>query len=296
MKMRFFGLLLLLAALSVGPSRLVAQEEAPPSEEAPAAPAETEKPTEDSKPAESGEGDAPAEQPAEESNEPAKPEEAAPGSDEPAEDAEVQEAIKEADPAVEPTQEEAAAAADEEVIVEETAVEETVPDTTAPAAEGSLGEPLDLDTLPTAEGLDVPNPDDLLPEDVYTPGEDDELAPPPPAMTESKIDRDRRLAVRYQEVKLQALKDAAIREMREKADVARTDEEKRQALREYYRMLFAKIVSIDPELEDKCRLLETAYMRRVSQFRVMPTIPLQPPPTPEPLPGRAESGGQRSEG
>lgn len=287
MKIRLFGLLLLLAALCVGPSGAAEQEETPPSE-----PANAEEATEGSA-ASADEAPAPAEEsPAEEA--PAPAEEAAPA---PA-DAEVQEAIEQAEPPVAPTEGEAEAAGvtapdgqpaaeDVEVVVEDEIVEEPVE--SAPAADESLGQPLDLDALPTADGLDLPNPDALLPDDVYSPGEDDELAPPPPAMTESKIDRDRRLAIRYQEVKLQALKESAIREMREKADVARTDEAKRQALREYYRMLFAKMVAIDPELTEKCELMETAYMRRISQFRVMPTIPLQPPPTPEPLPGRAES-------
>mgnify|MGYP001191707993 CR=1 FL=1 len=283
MKIRFFGLVLLLAALSVGQSGAA--------EEAPSKPATAE---------ESGDGPDTGKDEAAEEESPDKEKPAPPASEEeesPAapEDPEVQEAIEQAEPPVEPTEGEAEAAgvadsgdqpADAEVIVEETIVEETVEP--APSVDESLGAPLDLDTLPTEEGLDIPNPDELLPDDVYAP-EDDEIAPPAPTITESKIDRDRRLAIRYQEVKLLALKDPAIREMREKADVARTDEAKRQALREYYKMLFAKMVSIDPELTKKCELMETAYMRRVSQFRVMPTIPLQPPPTPEPLPGRAES-------
>lgn len=149
-----------------------------------------------------------------------------------------------------------------------------------PTAE-DLGAPLDAD-LPT-EGMtaeDIPNPDDLIPDDVYT---GDDMPPPPPTVVESKAEKERKLRVRYQEVKLQALKDPAVRQMREKADIAKTDEAKRQALREYYRLLFEKMVSIDGNLADKCRAMEQAYLRRVGQYRIAPTIPLQPPPTPEPL-------------
>lgn len=232
-------------------------------------------------------------------------------------DAEVKTAIDEAEPAMEVTADEAAAAGEatpepestpaEEEISDATAVEETTTVDEAPvedaaadedvvaapeeeviSIEDTLGVPMDQEGLPTAEGTDIPNPDELLPEDVYTPGVDD-IAPPPPAITENEFETDRRLSIRYQEVKLQALKDEAIRAMREKADAARTDEDKRQALREYYNMLFARMVEIAPELEEKCHLMKTAYLRRVSQFRVAPTIPLNPPPTPEPLPGRADS-------
>jgi hypothetical protein len=54
-------------------------------------------------------------------------------------------------------------------------------------------------------------------------------------------------------------------------------------MREYYRLLFKKIVAIDKSLAEKCKVMETAYLRRLAQERLEPTIPLNPPPTPEPL-------------
>jgi hypothetical protein len=135
--------------------------------------------------------------------------------------------------------------------------------------------------LPSGESSslsDLPNPDNLMPNDA---GES--VAPPPPKVAENKFEKQRSNEIRYQEVKLQALKEAAIRDMRAKADVAKSDEAKRQALREYYRMLFAKMVSIDPSLQPKCDAMLQAYLRRLGQYRVEPSIPLQPPPTPEPL-------------
>lgn len=135
------------------------------------------------------------------------------------------------------------------------------------------GELLPMDTS------DIPDPDSLFPDDLF-PGE---LPPPPPTVSENTVERDRKLRVRFQEVKFQALKDQAIREMKLRADRARTDEDKRAALREHYKMLFAKMVMIDPELAERCALMEQAYLRRLTQFRVEPTIPLNPPPTPEPL-------------
>ncbi len=137
------------------------------------------------------------------------------------------------------------------------------------------------DDLPTTEVSpdEVPDPNTLIPDEVAPP----DLAPAPPVVAENKFEKERKLRIRYQEVKIQALKDQAIREMRDTADAARTDEDKRAALREYYRMLFAKITAIDADLADKAGTLEQAYLRRLGQFRVEPTIPMNPPPTPEPL-------------
>lgn len=148
--------------------------------------------------------------------------------------------------------------------------------------DGDLGLPLDgMDFLPTGEVSpdEIPDPNLLFADDLF-PGD---LPPPPPSVAENQFERERKLRVRYQEVKFEALKDQSIREMKERADRARTDEDKRAALREHYRMLFAKMVSIDPELIERCVLMERAYMNRLAQFRVEPTIPLNPPPTPEPL-------------
>jgi hypothetical protein len=140
------------------------------------------------------------------------------------------------------------------------------------------------DTLPAADEpgtADVLNPDaTLIPPDVTS---DESVPPPPPAIVENKYKEERELKVRYQEVKLQALKDAKVRSLHEQAEAARTDEGKRQALREYYRLLFAKMVSIDKDLEKKCEEMQRAYLRRLGQYRVAPTIPLSPPPTPEPI-------------
>ena len=49
--------------------------------------------------------------------------------------------------------------------------------------------------------------------------------------------------------------------------------------------LAEKVVAegIDPALEKKCKMMEEAYIRRLAQTRLEPTIPLNPPPTPKPL-------------
>lgn len=140
----------------------------------------------------------------------------------------------------------------------------------------------DMDFLPTGEVSpdDIPDPNTLFPDD-FSPG--DFPPPPPTEIAENEFERDRKLRVRFQEIKTVALKDQAVRDMKVRAERAKTDEDKRAALREHYRMLFAKMVSLDAELTERCELMEQAYLRRLGQFRVEPTIPLNPPPTPEPL-------------
>lgn len=159
---------------------------------------------------------------------------------------------------------------------------------TPPSADADyLPEPTDASLGTPVEDLpsdgELPNPDSLIPDDA-TGAASEDLPPAPPTIRENKYDQERRLAVRYQEVKLQVLKDPAVRSLREQADKAKTDEGKRQAMRAYYRLLFDKMVAIDGALKDKCETMQMAYLRRLGQFKVAPTIPLHPPPTPEPLP------------
>ena len=119
-------------------------------------------------------------------------------------------------------------------------------------------------------------PDALVPD--LAPG-----PPPPPVSFESAQEKARQLSIRYREVRVQAEKDPAVASLFEQAERARTLEDQRAALRQYYRLLFKKIASIDKSLAEKCKVMETAYLRRLAQERLEPTIPLNPPPTPEPL-------------
>jgi len=142
-----------------------------------------------------------------------------------------------------------------------------------------------LDTREIAPG----RPDEGMPDEAYT--EPDALIPdagpvgPPPAPVtfESTQEKARQLSVRYRDVRVQAEKDPKVASLREQAERARTLEDQRAAMREYYRLLFKKIAAIDKSLTEKCKVMETAYLRRLAQERLEPTIPLNPPPTPEPI-------------
>ncbi len=93
----------------------------------------------------------------------------------------------------------------------------------------------------------------------------------------------RKVKVRYQEVRTTVEKDADVRSLMEQAKSAKTFEDERAALREYYRLLFKKMKKVDKDLTEKCDLMLVAYLNRLAQTRLEPTIPLNPPPTPTPL-------------
>jgi hypothetical protein len=152
--------------------------------------------------------------------------------------------------------------------------------------------PAKTDVIPIEGGAPLETKDiapEAMPDEAYT--QPDALVPdlapgappPPPVSFESAQEKARQLSIRYREVRVQVEKDPAVVSLLEQAERARTLEDQRAAMRQYYRLLFKKIASIDKSLAEKCKVMETAYLRRLAQERVEPTIPLNPPPTPEPL-------------
>ena len=105
----------------------------------------------------------------------------------------------------------------------------------------------------------------------------------PGASGPSAQEIERKLKTRYQEVRIQVEKDPSVRSLMEQSKAAKSFEDERAALREYYRLLFKKIKKADKDLTARCDMLERAYLARLAQTRVEPTIPLNPPPTPAPL-------------
>jgi hypothetical protein len=81
-------------------------------------------------------------------------------------------------------------------------------------------------------------------------------------------------------VKVQADKEDALSSLLDQADKAKSDEAKRQALREYYDLLAKRMKKIDSSLSDWIDTMHAAYLRRLDQVRVEPTIPMNLPPTP----------------
>jgi hypothetical protein len=140
------------------------------------------------------------------------------------------------------------------------------------------GAPLETkDIAPAMPDEGFTQPEAIIPEERP-------IGPPAvPPTFESAQEKARQLSIRYREVRVQAEKDPKVVSLFEQAGQAKTLEDQRAAMREYYRLLFKKIIAIDKSLAEKCKVMETAYIRRLAQERLEPTIPLNPPPTPEPL-------------
>ena len=135
----------------------------------------------------------------------------------------------------------------------------------------SLTTPADADT-----GLTESN--DLMPLDISTEAPVDTAA-----RLVATEEQEIKVKIRYKETRLKVEKTPALESLLAKAKAARTFESERAAYREYYRELFRRIKKLDPTLAKKCDAMETAYLNRLAQTRIEPTIPLEPPPKPIPL-------------
>jgi len=145
-----------------------------------------------------------------------------------------------------------------------------------------IGAPLETRDLAPV----VPRTDESMPDDAFTSPNaviPDTEPPALPVAAESAEEKARQISIHYRELRVKAEKDPAVLQLLQRADEARTEEDRRASLREYYRLLFKKIVTMDKTLEAHCELLKNAYIRRLAQERLEPTIPLNPPPMPEPI-------------
>jgi hypothetical protein len=140
-------------------------------------------------------------------------------------------------------------------------------DPVAPSANSGMG----------SAGQNPPpsDPNSLIP----PPVESEQPSPINAAGNEEKQRQDQK--TRYYTVKVKADKEESLVSLQQKADKARSDEAKRQALREYYDLLAKRMKKIDPSLSEWIDTMHAAYLRRLAQVRVEPTIPLNPPPVPD---------------
>lgn len=97
--------------------------------------------------------------------------------------------------------------------------------------------------------------------------------------TESIEKKKHEIKVRYNEVRTQVEKEEAVAALRQAADKATTTEGQRQTLKAYYELLFKRIKQIDPSLTERCDVMQGAYLRRLEQTGIEPTIPLSLPPS-----------------
>jgi len=160
-------------------------------------------------------------------------------------------------------------------------------DSNAPASNAGMGSP----------GQNPPpsDPNYLIP----PPVEPEQPSPVNSSGNEAKQREDQK--TRYYTAKTQADKEEALASLQSKADKAKSDEAKRQALRVYYDLLAKRMKKIDPSISDWIDTMHAAYLRRLEQVRVEPTIPMNPPPaaegseSPSPTPKKKKHRTQTAE-
>jgi hypothetical protein len=93
--------------------------------------------------------------------------------------------------------------------------------------------------------------------------------------TEAAVD-ELALRVKFRQAKTRALSDPVVQAEWHRANAARTDYEKREALKAYYRALFNRMRRIDASLKPRIAESEQRALHRLTQTRIDPTEPLDP--------------------
>ena len=129
--------------------------------------------------------------------------------------------------------------------------------------------PTDLGGSGGAGATTLPQNDDFLPD------MPEGIVPTLPDIIEAQtaLEKNRALTVRYRNVKAKVEQRPELLALREKAKKAKNFEDERAALREYYKTLFAQITKADESLAEKSQVMEAAFLGRLEQKRIDPTIP-----------------------
>ena len=76
-------------------------------------------------------------------------------------------------------------------------------------------------------------------------------------------DAETQLREKYDAAKTKAAEDPEVKKMKEKADVAPTEEDARKALRDYNKALFKRMREIDPSIKERVDRMEAAVLNRL---------------------------------
>lgn len=77
--------------------------------------------------------------------------------------------------------------------------------------------------------------------------------------------------VRFRQAQTRAVADPAVQAEWEIAKVAKTDYEKREAMKRYYKLLFARVRKLDGTVKEEADRREAAAISRLEQHRVAAT-------------------------
>jgi hypothetical protein len=82
--------------------------------------------------------------------------------------------------------------------------------------------------------------------------------------------------IRFRELTNKVSLDPKIAGELEKANNAKTDLEKREGLKQYYTLLYGRVVKLDRSLEKRATALKARLIHRLAQTRIDPTEPIDP--------------------
>ncbi len=89
-------------------------------------------------------------------------------------------------------------------------------------------------------------------------------------------DEELRGRIRFREAKTKAIKDPAIQSELNRAQAARTDFVKREAMRSYYKLLYARMTKIDASIKPRIAIALAQSLHRLEQDRLKPSEGLDP--------------------
>lgn len=141
--------------------------------------------------------------------------------------------------------------------------------------------------LPNMDGS-IPGDANLFGEDLLGPGtgayapREPTAIPPRLPVLEDPIEAERRMRIRLRRIKAVLDRDPRLVELQEMADRAATPEDRRAARRAYYTLFFDKVRRADSSLTKFVAPMEKKALADLYQRRVEPTVPLNPPPQPQP--------------
>ncbi len=79
--------------------------------------------------------------------------------------------------------------------------------------------------------------------------------------------------IHFREARVKALRDPQVQAEWDSAAKAKTDFEKREALKRYYKLLYARILKIDASVKSVVTLRQASSLHRLEQTRIDPTEP-----------------------
>ncbi len=79
--------------------------------------------------------------------------------------------------------------------------------------------------------------------------------------------------IRLREAKTKAQRDPAVQAEWDRAATMRTDYEKRDVLKSYYRLLYGRMAKVDPSLKLPIDALLKESLQRLEQYKIAPTQP-----------------------